>query len=491
MFILRIFRKPVFWLALILIGGFFVRLYKIDNPIADWHSWRQADTAAVARNFYQNGFNPLLPKYDDLSDVAGDGLENPHGYRFVEFPIYNSLVYFSYLLNGGVNERLARLVSILMSLGSTVFLYFIVKKYWGMFTGLVAAAIFAFLPYNIYFSRVILPEPTQVFLSLGMFYFTVRWMEENKWMALSIVFTMAAFLVKPTSIFYLLPVFFVFLQKEKRVWPIPKKYWIWGILSFTPFIFWRLWIMQHPEGIPASSWLLNGDGIRFKPIFWKWILGERIGKEILSVAGTILLFLGLLIKPKGSGLLHLLGLSIFLYLIVFATGNVRHDYYQTITIPVLAAFAARGFVLLVQGAENLSPRIFTVPAAFLLLFLTFYLGWGEVKGLYQINNSVILEAGQEASKILPKNAKVIAPYNGDTAFLYQIDRPGWPFVPFAVKDMVKSMGATNYVSVNYDDKTNWLIKRYKVIEENPKFVILDLTKLNPQYIKDTEKEPAE
>ena len=29
----------LFLLLLILVGGFAVRLYKIDNPIADWHSW--------------------------------------------------------------------------------------------------------------------------------------------------------------------------------------------------------------------------------------------------------------------------------------------------------------------------------------------------------------------------------------------------------------------------------------------------------------------
>lgn len=492
--LIKLFQNPFFWLGLILIFGFLLRLYKIDNPIADWHSWRQADTAAVARNFYQEGFNPLYPKYDDMSAVAEDSLQNPNRYRFVEFPIYNSIVYFAYLLNGGVKESLARLVSVFISLGSTIFLFLIVKKYWGNFSALLSAAIFTLLPFNIYFSRVILPEPTLVFFCLGMFFFTDLWIWQNKhkFFLLSAIFTAGAFLIKPTAIFYLLPLFYVYLQKEKKIWPVSKRYFVWAVLAFLPFILWRLWIIQHPEGIPAFDWLLNGDGIRFKPVFWKWILGERIGKEILSVAGTILLSFGLLIKPKmGQGaLLHLLAASMFLYLIIFATGNVRHDYYQILIIPPLAIFVARGFTLLWQGVDNLIPRLFTVPLACLLLLLTFYLGWGEVKGLYQINNSVILEAGQYANKILLKDAKVIAPYNGDTAFLYQINRSGWPFVPFAVKDMVGSMGATSYVSVSYDAKTVWLMKRYQVVAENPKFVILDLTKLNPQYLKDSEKEPA-
>src|SRR3989304_6819731 len=78
-------------LSIILILAFVVRLYKINRPIADWHSWRQADTAAVARNFIKEGFNPLIPKYDDMSSQA-NGLDNPKRYRFVEFPVYNLIV---------------------------------------------------------------------------------------------------------------------------------------------------------------------------------------------------------------------------------------------------------------------------------------------------------------------------------------------------------------------------------------------------------------
>src|SRR5687768_12861301 len=146
-------------LIIIILLAFWVRLYKIDAPLADWHSWRQADTASVARHFYQHGFNPFIPKYDDMSGVAEEPIPNPNRYRFVEFPIYNSLVYLTYLINGGVDIKYARLVSILFSLGSIVFLYLIAKRYFGLTVGLLSAIVFAFLPFNIYYSRVVLPEP--------------------------------------------------------------------------------------------------------------------------------------------------------------------------------------------------------------------------------------------------------------------------------------------------------------------------------------------
>lgn len=491
--IFKIIFSQYLWLLVILLIGLGVRLYKIDNPVADWHSWRQADTAAVARNFYQEGFNPFIPKYDDMSGVAQDPIPNPNRYRFVEFPIYNTLVYVTYLINGGVDERLARLVSVVMSLGSTIFLFLIVRRYWGVKSALLSALLFAVLPFNIFFSRTILPEPTLVFFCLGMFYFVDRWIFENtgRMYLGSVLFTASAFLIKPFAIFYLLPLLYSYHQKEKRWWPPPKRYWLWLIPSLLPFLGWRLWMSQFPQGIPASSWLLNGDGIRFKPSFWKWIIGDRFGREILTVAGSSLLFVGLLVKStvSESKLLHWWAASLFLFLIVFATGNVRHDYYQTFIIPTLVIFVARGFVLLIKGVDSFLPRIWTVPVAFLFLFLTIYLGWLEVKGLYQVNNWPMVEAGKVADRILPKEAVVVAPYNGDTAFLYQINRPGWPVVAYPIKDLVDQFGVQYYISVSFDAKTKWVMRKYTVLVETPRFVIVDLTKEHPDLDQQYESEP--
>src|SRR3989344_4354827 len=77
-------------LSTVLVLGFMVRLYKINNPVADWHSWRQADTAAVTRNYVNDGMDLLLPKYDDISSIQSR-IFNPQGYRMVEFPIYNAI----------------------------------------------------------------------------------------------------------------------------------------------------------------------------------------------------------------------------------------------------------------------------------------------------------------------------------------------------------------------------------------------------------------
>lgn len=491
---IRLLKTELVWLLLILTVGFALRLYKIDNPIADWHSWRQADTAAVARNFFKEGFNPFIPTDDDMSPVSERFLPNPNRLRMVEFPIYNSLVYFLYRVNGGVDERLARLVSIFMSMGSTVFLYLIIKREWGKFTAFFAGLFFAILPYNIYYSRVILPEPTLICLSLAAIYFSWRFIEEHSTglFLLSLFFASSALLVKPTAIFLFLPLIYLFFRAERKIWPLSLRYVLLLILVFLPLIAWRIWISNFPQGIPSSTWLLNGNGIRFKGAFWRWIIQDRFGREILTVAGTVLFTIGLLIKPKirESSFLQFLALSSFLYLIVFATGNVEHDYYQILIIPALVAFLARGFVLMVEGVPSFLPRIWTIPTAFFLIFLALGLGWYEVRGLYQINNPAIVEAGKEADKILPQDALVIAPYGGDTAFLYQTNRHGFPLVINSVESMIKKDRVGYYLSVNFDPKTKWLMDRYEVLERQSNFVILDLTHPNPKFKSDRVAEPA-
>ena len=476
----KILVSQYFYLCLILIFAFLVRLYKIDSPITDWHSWRQADTAAVTRNFIKQGFNPFLPKFDDISAISEIPISNPLGFRFVEFPVYNIFVYPFYLFFG-VDEKYHRLVSVIFSLGTIIFLYFFTRKYFGKMTAFFSSFIFAFLPFNVYFSRTTLPEPTFVFFSMGMMYFIDSWIWEKKkmWGFWGFIFATVAFLMKPWAIFFYLPLILSAFRKKTV-----KRFLLFSAFAILPFILWRLWILQQPPGIPASSWLFNGDGVRLRPAFWWWIVSERIGREILGAGGLVLFILGLVIKPKDSNyIMHFWALSIFLYFVIFATGNVRHDYYQILFVPVGSVFTAAGFVALLNGKDLFISRIFTILIGLILFTLTFYFGYKQVKGLYQINNFSMVEAGRRADQILPKDAIVLAPYNGDSAFLYQINRKGFPYVPTSIKELIADYGVKYYISPNYDDRTNWVLRHFYTLEKNPKFVIADLTRIKKDFDK--------
>jgi len=473
---LKVFKNQYLWLGLILFIAFGARLYKIDAPIADWHSWRQADTAAVTRNFIKFGFNPLIPKYDDMSGVAENPIANPNTFRFVEFPIYSIAAYPLYFIFG-INDMYSRLVSALFSIGSLIFVYLICKKYLGIGSALLTSLIYGLLPFNVFFSRTTLPEPTFLFFALGMIYFVDKWIWAGKarfgvW---GFIFTAIAFLMKPWAIFFVPPLIYSMITKFK--FKIPKKYFL-LMLALIPFLLWRLWILQQPQGIPASNWLMNSDHIRFRPSFWWWLVSERMGREILSVTGFVLFTIGVFIKPKsGNFFMHIWLLSMFLYFSIFATGNVRHNYYQYIFVPIAAIFLTQGFIHLILGIRDFLPRIWTLTLALLFLVLAFYFSWMQVKEFYQINNPVIIEAGKKADQILPKDAIVVAPYNGDTAFLYQTNRRGWPVTALPLVDLVTDYGVTHFISTTRDDKTNWVLRHFKILEDNPKFIIADLTEI--------------
>ena len=487
---LKVFKSQYFWLLLIIFFGLIVRLYKIDSPIADWHSWRQADTAAVTRNFVKYGFNPFLPKYDDMSGVSENPTANPNTYRFVEFPLYNIAVYPFYLLFGSF-DKYSRLVSVLFSLGSIVFLFLICQRYLGNLVSLLTAFVYALLPFNVFFSRTTLPEPTFLFFSLGMMYFIDSWIWTGRgfWKIWGFVFMAIAFLIKPWAIFFFLPLLYSaftngFFKKDKR--KRLMEFLLLSLIALLPFILWILWILQQPQGIPASGWLMNSDHIRFRPAFWWWLISERMGREILGATGLVLFTIGLLIKPKVNFFMHIWFISLFLYFVIFATGNIRHNYYQYVFVPIGAVFLTQGFVSLISGVKDFLPRIWTIILAFLFLPMAFYFSWHQVQGFYQINNPVIIEAGKTADRILPKDAVVVAPYNGDTAFLYQTNRKGWPVTALPLQELVADYGVTHFISTERDDKTNWVLRHFLILENNPKFVIADLTKVTNSLRGDTE-----
>ena len=110
-------------------------------------------------------------------------------------------------------------------------------------------------------------------------------------------------------------------------------------------------------------------------------------------------------------------------------------------------------------------------------------GWYHIRDYYNINHPEIVEAGRALERKTKDNVLVIAPYNGDTAFLYQTNRAGWPIMQEPIDKMI-SMGADYYVSVNFDDLTKQLLKdainpdekmrKYKLIELTDKYVIIQL-----------------
>lgn len=500
--LVRFFRSDLFLVIALIILALSLRLYKISTPLADWHSWRQADTSSVTRNYVRNGVNLLYPTFDDLSNVAS-GKDNPKGLRFVEFPLYNFASVITDKIFVGYNiEVSGRLTSVFASLGTLIFLFLLVRKYIGRREAFFTGLFFAILPYNIYYSRVILPEPFLVFLSTGMLYFTDKFVsifnifkENGKFnlksvlgiisvFILLLLFTVGALLVKPFAAVLFLPLVYLWFKGLKVNVKSVGGYILFMVIVIVPFILWRMWMNQYPQGIPASSWLLNGDNIRFKGAFFQWLFADRLGRLILGYWGLPFLIAGLVAKEKKEGIFfRLWGVAILAYVTIVATGNVRHDYYQALTIPIIVIFMAKGVVFLLDQAGKTMSRI-TVWSLILvsIIFMEMF-GWYHIRDFYNINHPEIVEAGNAVERKTKDKALVIAPYMGDTAFLYQTKRAGWPIVQNSLEELIDK-GAQYYVSVNIDDLTSTMIKdaqqadiakrKYKIIDLTDKYVIIQL-----------------
>lgn len=439
-------KKFHFILCAIFLVAVVMRLYHMTYPVADWHSWRQADTAAVGRNFLRFGIDPLRPRYDDLSNIQS-GKDNPYGWRMVEFPLYQVTgAMLAKTFPQLSLEIWLRLLTIAASVGTVILL--------GRLAGLLPAFIFAVLPYSVYYGRTILPEPQMVFWAM-----LSLWLVSRRWTFLAAIAGALALLSKPMAAFLLVPVPYMLYRQSG----ISKKLFIqlftYSIISLLPLVLWRRWILQFPEGIPVSAWLLNGNGIRFKGAWFHWLFATRLGDLILGFWGLI---------PFGLGLadnFFLWGIGPLLYLIVFATGNVQHDYYQILLIPAVSVFVGKGL-------RRMPWYLATISFLFMLAF-----SWFTIRTYYWVNRPEIVEAGKIADSILSKDAKVIAPYNGDTTFLYQTQRQGWP-LGFDIDKKI-AMGATAYVTVSptdADGETRDLAQKYTVLVRNDKFAIIDLTK---------------
>ncbi len=487
--VVTMFKSPWFshykWLLIVVVLAFAVRLYKITNEPLDWHAFRQADTASVTREYVKHGIDLLVPHYQDLSNIQS-GQDNLLGYRMVEFPLVNAIAAWLVINLGTPLVVTSRMVSVLFSLGTLVSLYFLVEKLSGKTTALLTAIIFGVLPYSVFYSRAILPEPAMLFFSTASLLAFHYWLEQKTVVRyVTVMITLViALLIKP-SIVFLFPVYFgliFFKELPIKKWTVSfvlQKTFYYGVVlapifgvSAAVLLVWRKWIEQFPSGIPALDWLFNSNGIRLRPAWFRWLFWERLTKLISGYFGVALLPFNLISFKKEIVVYASWWFGILTYLIVIATGNVQHDYYQIIAVPIICISLARGAVLLHSLlSKRWGQQLAQVVVGGMLLG-GLWLSWQHVSGYYNINHYEYMTAGQALDRVAPADALVIAPAFGDTQFLFQTNRRGWP-IGFEIEDKI-AKGATYYVNTSYDDEARRLEQEYTVVEKTDKYIIINL-----------------
>ncbi len=484
------------WLLFVLLLSLalVLRSYRLTSPLGDWHSFRQADTASVTNEYVKHGIDLLRPQYQDLSNIQS-GQDNLAGWRMVEFPLVNGIIAAVLRWQSGWSlVVVSRLFSIGASLVTLLVLFWLTRQLYGRAVAWVAALVFALMPYSIYFSRTILPEPFAVMSSMLAAGAAYQWSQKraDRWLLAAGAFFSLALLLKPMAIFYA-P--FILGAGWRHLHWHPKtilKGVVVAVLAILPLWWWRQWIQQFPSGIPASSWLLNGNNIRLRPAWWRWLFADRLGRLMFGYWGAPFLGLGWVAgcssrwtRPtsltklvrqlddylRQEGALMLGALGMLAYLVVFATGNVQHDYYQIFLVPILALMWARGAAWLIslgRGWQRLS--LVTIVGAAGVFSLVF--AWYDIKGNFDTRNPAIVPAGRAVQRLTPLDARVIAPGFGDTTLLFQTNRRGWP-IGFEIEDKI-TKGAQFYITTSQDDEANELMRRYAVLEKTPDYILIDL-----------------
>lgn len=478
--------RAIDWIILlaILILAFSLRFYKLDTPLADYHSWRQVDTAAVARNFVRDGFDLMHPKYDDLSSLQ-TGLENPNGYRFVEFPIYNSIFAALYKTFPMIPlEVWGRLTTAFFSLIIIGIIYYLSIKEANKIVAVFASLTYAAFPFFVYFSRVILPETTAVAFSMLSILFLYKSVTEkggkNVLLILfSAVSFAAAILVKPTVIFYTIVILYILYRKYSYRMLTKFATYIYFLLSAIPFIAWRYYISQYPEGIPANSWLITSvntyEGLKtifLRPAFFRWIFFERINNFIFGGYLTVFFLLGIFAKTR-TYLLHTILLAAAIYIFTFQGGNVQHEYYQTIAFPALALMVGLGVSFIVTNIRLFITPFITYPLILFIFVFSFGMSYYKVKDYYSYPPEFPVIA-RIVQSLTDKNDKIVTDRLGDTTLLYLLDRKGSPALYKDLEEF-KKQGYAYFITTNKEtaEKTK-SEKGYRVIFENDKFALFKL-----------------
>lgn len=400
------------WILLaLLLAASGVRLFRVDQPFIDPWSWRQSDVAAIARNYYTNGFRFAYPQIDWAGDAAG--------YVGTEFPVLPFIAALCYK-TVGVHEWIGRIESVVFFVFGAVFLFRLVEQLFGARAALWTTFFFAFAPLSIATSRAFMPDMPSLALALGGMFFYSRWLVNEKrgdCVAAAVLIALAL-LIKITSALVAAPLFYLTWEhfrgravREQRVWLfaaaalLPSAVWYWHAHQIA-----MRYYPHHFFG--AGGFVLESPG-------WYWRIAKQTVLSSLTPVLTLLAAGGFAIARRGkfSRLFHWWAAAMLIFILVVGWGN-RHQWYQLPLVPIAAAFAG--------GACERVARARVLAGIIVVAFLTN--SALATRPFFAPAAAALRDAGLALEEMTPRHALVIAADDGDPTIFYYAERKGWHFL---------------------------------------------------------------
>ncbi len=419
------------WLLILILAlGVILRVQHITDPLAEHHSWRQTQTAMIARNLHREGMNLWSPRVDFIF--------NETDLLVLEFPLYNAIVALLYRIFG-LHEIVGRLVSISFATGAAYFLYRFTRRFYGASIALFTILFFTLSPLSIFYGRAFMPEPLMLFTGIGALLYFHMWIEDGgrKNFTLALLFSIVTFLTKFSMAHLLLPMVYLCWAKHGWEFVTRRSLYLFLALFLIPSAIWLL----HASGSPNlnMSWLFSTPDLIRSSEFYTRML-KRLRTDVLTHVGFGLFLFGLFLgmRKKSEYLFDVWLASSLLFILVMGTGNYVHDYYQFPIIPIASIYIgkAMGYLIKPQVLVEAGFRrhIGVVAAIGLLLAagsesLRIVRPWygQEIPGLYPFVDLVkrTIPAGEKV--LISSASRDFAPW--DPRIMYAVDHKGWNVPP--------------------------------------------------------------
>ncbi|MDC3010089.1 glycosyltransferase family 39 protein [Synechococcus sp. AH-736-G20] len=416
--------------------GSLLRLVQIWMPVLGVHSWRQADTAAMARHFSLAGTPIWLPQVDWGGASAG----------FVEseFPLYPFLVSRLYGLIG-VQEWLGRGLSVLCSALTIWLVMRLGRRWFNPEAGWWAGLAFAIAPLGVYFGRAFQAEALLLLCTAGALESLSLWRERRlPWtLALSWVCFTSAGLIKVIPLLWLgLPLLMVQLSLNPQGQAPPLQtlpgralrllerpsFWIYISTSLMAIAgwYWHAHQLGQTSGLSFGFWGSGADrsSISLLLDLNGWInLLLRVSLRLLALVGVPFLLIGLRASWRsGGGQIAISGLvGVLLCTIATMRSSTIHEYYQLPLLLFSSPLIGLGWQTWRQRRPRWQPRLLLCLALVVSLSVLSLDYWAVEHRQREAWMPLALTIRRD----LPSDARIVSVTSTDPTLLNLARRQGW------------------------------------------------------------------
>lgn len=341
-------RKTVLALLAIVAAGALLRTYRIDNPFGGYHAMNEAWFAATARNFSHSSF---------MDPTVTEGL--------VDYKVRPVFPYLSYIAIRvfGDNEAAPRLVSVIFSLLSLLFIFLIGRRLASGLAGLIAASFLAVEPAYTVLGRQAQPDAAYVSLMLAalLLYLISRGhpRESHIKLAAGIVWGLSIF-TKNFAVLLLPGIILAEIIETRSIKWLNRRF-LWFV--FPAIVVPAPFIIYHAATHPGALYeIYHNPALRIPGLN---VIGYMAGETVWAVSPPICL-LGIIGLALSAGRRPRTGIwlsSLMLPFVILYFFMHVHSYYLLGLVPFLALAAALPFT------ESKKP-VRWMPAILIVLIFT-------------------------------------------------------------------------------------------------------------------------